>query len=291
MRITNFGSCCIDNVYSVPRFVVPGETLPASGYEVHAGGKGLNQSLALARAGANVRHAGKIGEDGVWMRQLLDDAGVDTSLIEVIDAPSGHANIQVTPSGDNAIVIFGGANRKIEARDVETVLADTKPGEFLLIQNEISALPELIDRAHAHEQRIVFNAAPITDDVIELPLDKIEMFVVNEVEGEALTGESRPEAIVDAMTRKFPGSKTILTLGEEGAIYQDADTRLKQSAFPVTPVDTTGAGDTFVGYFLATWLNEADIARCLERACRAAAICTTRRGAASSIPDGSEVEG
>ena len=289
MIITNFGSCCIDHVYSVPYFVKPGETLASLDYQIHPGGKGLNQSLALAYAGARVRHAGQIGHDGLWMKTLLSDAGVDTSLISVVDTPSGHAIIQVTPEGENAIVIYGGANKKITVRDIELTLSATIPGEYLLIQNETSCLPELIELASAKEQKIVFNAAPITDSVRDYPLDLVEIFVVNEVEGEALTGETMPDDILSAMADLYPTSEVILTLGEQGAIYQYQRQRISQPAEPVTAVDSTGAGDTFTGYFLARYVEsleakDRDIQACLAIACHAAAVCVTRQGAASSIP-------
>ena len=284
MKITNFGSCCIDNVYAVPYFVKPGETLPCTGFQVHPGGKGLNQSLALAHAGVHVRHAGKVGGDGVWMKDLMSDAGIDTTHTLVVDGPSGHANIQVTPDGENAIVIFGGANKTIDLQDIERVLADAAPGDFLLIQNELSCLAELIDAAHAKEQRIVFNAAPMTDAVTTYPLDKIEMFIVNELEGKALTGESEPNAILEAMQDRYPQARTILTLGEKGAVYFDGEARIEQAAFKVDAVDATGAGDTFTGYFMAGFVAGKPVTECLELACRAASLCVQKPGAASSIP-------
>lgn len=289
MKITNFGSCCIDNVYAVPYFVKPGETLPCTNYQVHPGGKGLNQSLALAYAGVRVRHAGKVGRDGVWMKDLMTEAGIDTDLLTVVDTPSGHANIQVSPDGENAIVIFGGANRTIEVQDIESVLADAEPGDFLLIQNEISCLGELIDAAHERKQRIVFNAAPMTAAVTDYPLDKIEFFIVNELEGAALAGTDQVDEILTAMKQRFPGARTILTLGEKGAVYFDGETHLSQAAFPVTAVDATGAGDTFTGYFIAGFVQGNPIQDCLELACKAAALCVTRPGAASSIPRLKEV--
>lgn len=289
MKITNFGSLCIDNVYAVPYFVKPGETLPCTEYQVHPGGKGLNQSLALAHAGVPVRHAGKVGADGVWMKDLMTGAGIDTSLVQVVDTASGHANIQVTPEGNNAIVIFGGANRTIEAHDIARVLEDAEPGDFLLIQNEISCLDELIDAAHARQQRIVFNAAPFTAAVTNYPLDKVEIFIVNELEGAALAGTEEIDEIVTAMKRRFPAARTILTLGDQGAVYYDGEAHYRQPAYGVKAVDSTGAGDTFTGYFMAGFTQGLPVSDCLELACRAAALCVTRPGAASSIPRLAEV--
>jgi ribokinase len=284
MTITNFGSFCIDHVYTVPHFVKPGETLPCLSYQVHPGGKGLNQSLALAYAGASVRHIGKIGSDGVWMRTLLENAGVDVNLTAIVDTPTGHANIQVTPEGENAIVIYGGANQTISRADIELALQLSQPGEYLLIQNEISCLPELIEIAANKQLRIIFNAAPITDAVKDYPLHLIEVFVINEVEGESLTGETEPSMILDAMLNLYPDSKVILTLGQKGAAYKDRNSALTQPADNVMTIDSTGAGDTFTGYFLANYVAGKSIQKCLQTACKAAGISVTRRGAASSIP-------
>ncbi len=288
--ITNFGSCCIDHVYAVPHFVLPGETLPCTQYDIYPGGKGLNQSLALVNGGAEVRHAGKIGKDGRFLKDLLTESGVDTSLLEVIDGPSGHANIQVTPEGENSIVLFGGANRQITVADLERVLSDCSAGDALLIQNEISELPELMKRADAAGQFIVFNAAPITAEVERYPLETISMFIVNEVEGEGLTGETEPAAILTEMEKRFPRAVTVLTLGEAGAWCSGHGTRHHQSATPVDAVDTTAAGDTFTGFFLSAWVDGASPEACLSRACRAAGIAVTRPGAATSIPKREEVD-
>jgi ribokinase len=284
MKVINFGSLCIDNVYWVPYFVKPGETLPCTDYQVHPGGKGLNQSLALAKAGANVWHAGKVGEDGAWLKEILSQAGVDTRLTEIIGVPSGHANIQVTPNGENAIVLFGGANQSITADDIATVLPYGEKGDYLLVQNEVSCMPELLEHAHARGLKIAFNAAPITSKVLDYPLAAVDIFIVNEVEGEALSGESEPEMMVKALLELYPDAAIALTLGDKGAIYADRGRTIRQDATVVDATDTTGAGDTFTGYFLAELIREEEISGCLATACKAAAICVTRHGAATSIP-------
>ena len=288
--ITNFGSCCIDHVYAVPHFVKPGETLPCTAYDIYPGGKGLNQSLALANGGAEVRHAGKIGKDGQFLKDLLSESGVDTTLLQVVDRPSGHANIQVTPEGENCIVLFGGANREITIPDIEHVIADCQAGDAMLIQNEISFLPELMQLADAAGQFIVFNAAPITAEVEQYPLETISMFIVNEVEGEGLTGETDPARILTEMEKRFPKAVTVLTLGEAGAWCMASGNRHHQPATPVEAVDTTAAGDTFTGFFLSAWVDGQSPEACLNRACRAAGIAVTRSGAATSIPQKAEVD-
>ena len=195
MTILNFGSCCIDNVYSVPHFARPGETLPCLSYEVHPGGKGLNQSIAIAASGVEVHQAGKVGNDGQWLIDLLKKRGVVTDELRVDEGPSGHANIQVTPDGENSIVLHGGSNQKITHDDVDAVLTNGNH-EFLLIQNEISSLDYLIEQAAARGMKIFFNAAPMTESVKSLPFELIDLLIINEVEGAALTGESEPDSIL-----------------------------------------------------------------------------------------------
>lgn len=291
MKILNFGSCCIDNVYSVPHFVTPGETLASTEFNVYPGGKGLNQSIALAKAGATVQHAGKVGEDGEWLKVLMTDSGVDASRVVVTESPSGHANIQITPEGENAIVIVGGSNREIVPADFDLAFSGVQKGDFLLLQNEVSHLANMIEHGSRLGLRIAFNAAPMAPEVLNLPLELIEYLIVNETEAAALTGESvsEPQKLIAALAIKFPEMKVVLTLGAAGVIYADKDQQIDQKAVEVSAVDTTGAGDTFTGYFLAGVARNAHIKDCLIDACLAASISVTRPGAATSIPDRTEL--
>ncbi len=291
MTVLNYGSLNIDHVYRVPHFVRPGETLTSLEYRRFAGGKGLNQSIALARAGAPVHHAGKIGPEGRWLRDILAQEGVDTRFVqETDDVPTGHAIIQVVPEGENAIVIYGGANRAITPEDIHAILDRFGPEDWLLLQNEISGLAELLARAGARGLRIALNPAPMTPQVMESPLEHVDLFIVNETEGAALTGEQEPQAILAAMRRRFPRAATVLTLGARGSLYEDDREHIHTPAVPVQAVDTTAAGDTFTGYLLAGLLEELPPARALELATRAAALCVTRPGAAPSIPHRAEVD-
>jgi len=283
-RILNFGSLNIDHVYKVEHFVKPGETLAAQSYERFAGGKGGNQSIALARAGARVFHAGKIGADGLWLKQLLIDNGADAGFVEVVEGPSGHAVIQVNRKGENAIVIHGGANQKIKAADAGRVLKEFGPGDFLVIQNEISAVPAIIKEAASRGLQIVFNPAPMKPEVLKYPLKLVSYFIINEVEGTELTGRRKPKEILDVMQKKFPQASVVLTLGEKGACFAGRGKRIAVPAQKVKPVDTTAAGDTFIGYFVAEIASGNDVLNAMITACKAAAICVTRPGAADSIP-------
>lgn len=291
MKVINFGSINIDHVYEVEHFVHPGETLRSDSYHLFSGGKGANQSLSLARAGAKVLHAGKIGEEGRWLLEKLQQSGVDTSLIEVVDAPTGHALIQVNPKGENAIIIHAGANETLTENNIESVLAMADQGDCLLVQNEINLVDKIIQKAREKGLLIVFNPAPMNVAVKEYPLDLVDIFIINEVEGEALTQQSEPEAILKQMQRRYPQSKTVLTLGTQGLIYEDEREGVSLPALKVDAVDTTGAGDTFIGYFLAELISGKEIAECLKIGIRASALCVTRKGAGDSIPWRKEVEG
>lgn len=290
LPIINFGSCCIDHVYSVDHFVHPGETLPCAHYEVHPGGKGLNQSIALAKAGAQVVHAGRIGQDGTWLSNLLRAHKVDTHLLLVDEEPTGHANIQVSDSGENAIVLFGGANRKITPDDVDLVLAEAQRGQFILLQNEISSLDYLVEQALKKDLRVVLNAAPMGNNIKELPLTDLDLLFINEIEGEALTGATEPEGILNILKASIPDTGVVLTLGQQGSIYQRGEVQTEQRSALVDVVDSTGAGDTFTGFFLASYQREVSIQDCLRSASLAAGISVTRKGAASSIPETRELD-
>ena len=284
MKILNIGSINLDHVYTVDHFVRPGETIASSRYQIFPGGKGFNQSVALARAGAPPIHAGRIGPRDEWLVQRLRQEGVDASFVRQDDVATGHAIIQVVPSGENAIVLFGGANLRIVEADVAAALDACSPGDVLMLQNETSSVAHAMEIARRRELKVVFNPAPMSSDVHQYPLEAVRLFILNETEAEGLTGKTRPEEIRSALCKRFPRSATVLTLGDQGAYFFDDRSMLHEPALPVVAVDSTAAGDTFIGYFLAEWLQSANPAAALSLGCRAAAICVTRPGASDSIP-------
>ncbi|MDR1744131.1 MAG: ribokinase, partial [Planctomycetota bacterium] len=253
MRILNFGSLNLDYVYAVDHIVLPGETISSRRLDVFCGGKGLNQSVALARAGAPVSHAGMIGPDGEPLLALCRENGIDATHIREVRERSGNAIIQVAADGQNSIVLFGGANRLNEESFVDSVLGRFSPGDMLLLQNEINLLPYIVDKAAERGMFTALNPSPFDAGVTACDLGKIALFMVNEVEGAQITGATDPEAILDSMAVRFPRAKTVLTLGGDGAVYQDGAERIRHPAFPAKVVDTTAAGDTFAGYFLAAF--------------------------------------
>ncbi len=284
MDILNFGSLNIDHVYRMERFVRPGETVSSLSYERFCGGKGLNQSIALARAGASVFHAGKIGPEGGLLKVALAENEVDIRFVETCETPTGHAVIQVDAAGENAIFLFGGANRMVTAKDAERALEDFKAGDMLLVQNEISAVGEIVALAAAREMVVAMNPAPMNADVLTYPLDKVNYFFLNETEAMGLSGESAPDRALAALTSRYPAARIVLTLGSRGALCAWDGQTAEARAPKVEAVDATGAGDTFIGYYLAAVSSGRAEAEALDLACRAAALSVTRKGASSSIP-------
>ena len=290
MKILNFGSLNLDLVYQIPHFVRAGETLSTTGFSKGVGGKGLNQSVALAKAGAEVYHAGLIGEDGMMLKDFLAANGVDTRFVRVIDCPSGHAVIQVIPEGNNCIFLYGGANQQVSEAFIAEALEPFAAGDFLVLQNEINMIDKIILAAAEKGMQVVLNPSPVADNLKELPLEKISWFILNEIEGAELSGETEPDRILDKLTALYPHAKIVLTLGGDGSVYADAKKRVHQSVFKVQAVDTTAAGDTFTGFFFAAMAEgNVSVEEALKRASKASSISVTRPGAAASIPTLSEV--
>ena len=291
-RILDFGSLNIDYTYDVSHIVVPGETLAARGRGIYPGGKGLNQAVALARAGAEVWLAGLVGPEGDVLLDVCRESGVNTELVGRTEVPSGHTVIQVDEEGQNAILLYGGANREVGEAFADEVLSHFDEGDCLVLQNEISSLGHIVDAAHARGLEVVLNPSPFDEHLDEVDLSKVSLFLINEVEGEQVAGGStEPGRILDAMAERFPHAATVLTLGPDGSIYQapGGGERIFQRAYEVEAVDTTGAGDTFTGYFVAARSAGRPVAEALDLAARASALAVTRAGAVPSIPTIDEV--
>ena len=283
-KILNIGSLNLDYVYAVPHFVEAGETMLSPHRDVFAGGKGLNQTVAAARAGARVFHGGAVGADGDMLLDLLRDAGADVSAVARVDVPTGHAIIQVSPQGENAIIILGGANRSVSEETVEAALSKVAAGDILLLQNEINGLDHIIRRAAQKGLRILFNPAPMEAAVKKLPLELLDTLIVNEGEGKALAGD------MDALRAACPDQRILLTRGSRGAALWTGSELLFQPAFPVQAVDTTAAGDCFLGYYAAALAEDLPYDRALRLAAAASALAVQKQGAAPSIPLRADVE-
>ena len=277
MKILNFGSLNLDYVYQVEHFVQPGETLSALSQSVNCGGKGLNQSIALAKAGAEVYHAGCIGAGGERLARELAENGVDTSCLITVEDIQGNAVIQVDRSGENCILLFGGSNRDITPEMVRKVMERFEPGDYLVLQNEVSCLPEMVAEAKARGMKVVLNPSPFEESLLHLDFNAIAWLLVNEVEAEQISG------------KKDHTWSRLMRCGLVAKQYTP-EGRTEQKAYPSSVVDTTAAGDTFTGYFLTTLTEGMEIGECMRRASKAASISVSRAGAAVSIPGRQEVE-
>lgn len=290
MKILNFGSLNLDYVYQVEHFVQPGETLSALSQCVNCGGKGLNQSIALAKAGAKVYHAGCIGAGGERLAEELNENGVDISCLYTVNEIQGNAMIQVDSKGENCILLFGGSNRVITPDMVRSVMERFEPGDYLVLQNEVNCLPEMVAEAKRREMKIVLNPSPFEDSLLRLDFDAISWLLVNQVEAEQISGQKDPDAAWELLHKKYPALCMVVTLGKEGAVCYTPQCRVEQEAYPSVAVDTTAAGDTFTGYFLTTLTEGMELKECMRRASMAASISVSRAGAAVSIPGRQEVE-
>jgi ribokinase len=290
VKILNFGSMNIDYVYEVDNFVSAGETKLSQNLKVFSGGKGLNQSLALAKAGASPYHAGIIGQEGVFLKEELEGEGVNTEFIKCEASQNGHAIIQVNWEGNNCILLYGGTNQAFTKEYIDRVLESFGQGDFVLLQNEINLVDYIIERAHQKGMKIVLNPSPINEALKKYPLEKIDFFILNEVEGKALTGEDNADFIVEKLQKLYPKAAIVLTLGEKGSIYKYKDITIVQPIYNVKVVDTTAAGDTFTGYFIAGVCAGLSIEECLKRASIASGLSVSRHGAAASVPYKKEVD-
>ena len=284
MKVLNFGSVNIDFTYRVPHFVQPGETLSARTVTRNAGGKGFNQSVALARAGCEVYHAGHIGTDGAFLLELCQEYGVRTDYLTEIDVPTGNAVIQVDDSGANCILLYGGANRAMDTTFIRQVLSHFEAGDLIVLQNEINCVNDILRLAHEGGLKIAINPAPMNDAVSREALALADWLILNETEAQQLTGVEQPFAQLEALRKCFPDTAFLLTLGVHGAIFQEKDSVYKMGACRVDAVDTTAAGDTFAGFFLAELAREKNPEQALFTASLASALAVMKQGAAQSVP-------
>ena len=289
MKVLNFGSLNLDYVYQVESILIPGETQASKSRQIFCGGKGLNQSIALAKAGIPVYHAGLIGEGGEPLLEVCKENGVNTEFIRQIPGPCGHTVIQVDRNGQNCILLFGGSNRSMTKEFVDSVLDSFDEGDIILLQNEINELDYIIDRAYEKKMMIILNPSPFDSALEKCDLSKISLFLMNEIEGFQITGEKEPDRILAKVKELYPKAKVVLTLGGDGSVYQDETGIYRQGIFKVKTVDTTAAGDTFTGYFISSVIDGMPVQDGLKLAAKASAIAVSRPGATASIPLRSEV--
>lgn len=282
--ILGIGSINIDHAYRVASHAAPGETISDLGYLRGLGGKGANQALAASLAGADVRFVGAIGDDGIWCRDRLGAAGIDVTAIAEVEQATGHAIIMIDDAGENLIVIHGGANRSLTEYQIADAIDRASPGDWVLLQNETNLVAMAARAARNAGLKVAYAAAPFDAQTATAMIDNVDLLAVNEIEAAQLAAHlGRPIDRIDV-----PG--LLITRGSKGASYRTAEGEVAVDAFEVTPVDTTGAGDTFLGVFLAALDAGSGSEVALTRAAAAAAIQVTRPGAADAIPDMSEID-
>ncbi len=290
MKILNLGSLNIDYVYRVDKFILPGETKSSLSLNKNCGGKGLNQSIAAAKAGNEVYHAAYLGNDGQMLKDVLAENGVNVDMIKEHEETSGHAIIQVDDNGQNCILLYGGTNQCLTKEFIDEALDSFGNEGLVLLQNETNLVGYIIDRAAEKGLQIALNAAPMNEKVLSYPLEKLTWLIVNEVEGKQIAGCEKDEEILDILKKKYPACKILLTLGSKGACCYDGTQLYTIGCHRVNVVDTTAAGDTFTGYFLYGMLNGYSVGDALRLATTASAICVGRDGAAASVPLKAEVD-
>lgn len=292
MKFFSFGSINVDHIYQVPHLVAPGETLASTDYQQVLGGKGANQSIALAKAGADVSHIGRVNSNDTWAVEQMAQANVDCKLIEYVDTPSGHAIIQVDAQAENSIVLFGGANQTFDQQTIEANLATAQQGDWLLLQNECSGTDIAVSVAVDKGMKVAFNPSPMLTDIDSFPLHKIDLLIVNEIElAQLLNADSENEqaALISQVSERFPNMQVVITLGDKGAIWVADNQQVKADAYKVPVVDTTAAGDTFLGYLLAAIGRGESKQAALKIACKASSIAVQSLGASSSIPSADQL--
>ncbi len=292
MRTLVFGSLNIDRTYTVAHISRPGETISARNMALYCGGKGFNQAIALKRAGLDVSFAGAVGQDGQMLLDALDFNGIDRSCVEIFSGEStGHAVIQVDEKGQNSILILAGTNGSITEKRIREVLEGFSQGDLLVAQNEISHGDVLLREAKDRGLRIAFNPSPYTPDILSWDLSTVDYLLINETEGEGMTGRKDADTVLSDLHARYPAMRIVLTLGSMGSVYMGEDGRKARCGiYPVRTVDTTAAGDTFTGYFLSAIVRQHAVESALKMASVAAGLAVSRKGAEPSIPGMDEVE-
>ena len=286
MTIFNLGSINIDYIYTVPHLVTAGETLAATSFQAALGGKGANQSIALARAGADVRHAGRVHKaDENWLADMAE-AGVDCAHIQTGQIPTGHAIVAVDANtAENQIILSPSSNHALTGDMIAPFLSSAQPGDWALAQNETNLTDPFLHAAKQAGLQVCYSAAPFVADITAGLLPLVDLLVVNHIEADAL------EAFTGAPLTALDIAHVIVTRGADGASYLGRqDMPFDVPAAKVKAVDTTGAGDTYLGYVLAGLDEGLPVRAAMHLAAKASAIQVTRPGASAAIPTRNEVE-
>ena len=292
------GSINQDFVLSVERRPEPGETVTEAQLSKGNGGKGANQAAAAALLGASVAFLGRVGDDGFGepLIEALADKGVDTGLIEASpDSSTGIAFITLTPDGENAITVAPGANRSLSVEDVDGASDAIGDAQVIVAQMEVpfEVVLRAVEVAARRGTRALLNLAP-TREVPQKLLEKLDPLVVNEHEAAFLLGE-KVEGVDGALAAApellaLGPKAVVITLGREGAVFFDGESTQHVTSPEVEVVDTTGAGDAFVGALAAKLAKDNSLEDAVAYAVRAGAAAVTKEGAQGALPTPESVE-
>lgn len=289
-EILCIGAVNIDRVYSVSEIAQEGTAINCNRYMEFWGGKGLNQIVALHCAGASPHLYAKVGsKDYANLTSFLDSRGISSSNIYSVEGHTNHGVIQVTPSGKTSIIGAPSCEINFSKEEIDRIINSLLPNDVLLLQNEINSIPYIIRRAKEKGCKVVLNPSPLDDKIFNWPLDLVDILILNQDEGKFLTGKEDTNSILLSLAQKCPEAEILLTLGENGCVFSKNGKQFTKSCFSVKAVDTTAAGDTFEGFFLANYLETDDVDYSLDIAAKAAAIIVSRIGAAEIIPSKEEV--
>lgn len=283
MKICCLGSLNIDMVFNMEEFVQPKETVHSNHLNIYAGGKGLNQAIAIKKTGADVFLAGSIGEDGDVLLKECDKHNLDRKHVKMIEGNSGLAVIQVNKKGENCIILYDGANKKNSKDFIDQVINSLEEGDFIVLQNEINDLDYILKKSKERNLVVFLNPSPIDNNIKELPLELCDYIVLNEVEGEALSGKLDYKEVVSYLSSKYKNT-IVLTVGDKGVYFNKVNTIVHKEAMKVEAIDTTGAGDAFTGYLIGMLSRGLELEQSIELGIKAAGISVTRKGASDSIP-------
>ncbi len=295
-KIVVVGSTNVDLIARVSHLPEPGETIGDAEYCLSYGGKGANQAIAAARSGGHVSFISCLGDDAYADTLITSfvDSGIDVDYIQkCVRHSTGIAFIFVAENGENCIAVAPGANNLLRGERMDTILPVIKEADALVLQLEIpyESVISLIEYAHTVDTKIILNPAP-AKQIPSYILEKVDILILNETEAMLIAGQSldfsEPMGIARSLLRRV-GQVVILTLGEKGSVIVSDEMEKQIPSYVVNTVDTTGAGDTFCGAFVAQWVEGVDLQDCVQFATAAAALSVTRIGAQVSIPYQKEV--
>ena len=284
MTIYNLGSINIDHLYMLERIPKPGETLSSLETHITIGGKGLNISVAANRSGADVRHIGVVSSADPSVLDMIAGLGLDSALISQVDVQTGHAIIYVDENSENSIVVHGGANLCFSESQIRTALSSAQPDDWLVLQNETNANEIGISIAREKGMQIALVAAPFNAKTMPEQIEKVDLVSMNKTESELF------EVISGTSIGNLKSVDFLITYGADGAVFLSDGEARRIAAHKVHSIDTTGAGDTFFGVFMAHYTSRGCVETALKKANAAAALIVQRRGVASVVPSQKEID-